>query len=219
MIDKLAVWCSRPGVIFLFALPIAVIQMALRAVFPDYPDWADFTFWFAFFVYGYLLFSRPSFTEAIRRQGWFALGIGLLCELIIFATSVGHFWPWAIPPGYTTGFLFYQLLFSIHTWAWLVFILSCGIRWLNRNSKVLHYANEAVLPFYVLQQPAIIVIAFYVVQWDMSILPKWLIITTLSLALTLAVYELLIRRVNAMRWLFGMKPSPQPAHPAAPQGG
>ncbi len=206
VIDKLATWCSRPGGIFLFALPIAVIQMALRAVFPDYPDWADFTFWFAFFVYGYLLFSRPSFTEAIRRQGWFALGIAILCELIIFAISFGRFWPWAIPPGYTPIFLFYQLLFSIHTWAWLVFILSCGIRWLNFNTKRLPEANEAVLPFYVLQQPAIIVIAFYVVQWDMGILPKWLMIITLALALILAVYLLVIRRVNWIRWLFGMKP-------------
>ena len=205
-LDKLAAWCSRPGGIFLFALPIAVIQMALRAAFPDYPDWADFTFWFAFFVYGYLLLSRPSFTEAIRRQGWFALGIAILCELVIFALSFGRFWPWAIPSGYIPIFLFFQLLFSIHTWAWLVFILSCGMRWLNFNKKRLPDANEAVLPFYVLSHPVIIVIAFYVVQWDMDVGLKWLILSTLALALILAVYVLLIRRVNAMRWLFGMKP-------------
>jgi peptidoglycan/LPS O-acetylase OafA/YrhL len=83
---------------------------------------------------------------------------------------------------------------------------NCGIRWLNFNTKRLPEANEAVLPFYVLHQPLIILIAFYVVQWNMAILPKWLIISTLALALTLAVYELLIQRVNGMRWLFGMKP-------------
>ncbi len=191
-LDKLAAWCSRPGGIFLFVLPIAVIQMALRAAFPDYPDWADFTFWFAFFVYGYLLLSRPSFTEAIRRQGWFALGIAILCELVIFALSFGRFWPWAIPSGYIPIFLFFQLLFSIHTWAWLVFILSCGMRWLNFNKKRLPDANEAVLPFYVLSHPVIIVIAFYVVQWDMDVGLKWLILSTLALALILAVYVLLI---------------------------
>jgi peptidoglycan/LPS O-acetylase OafA/YrhL len=206
VIDKLAAWCSRPGGIFLFALPIAIIQMALRAVFPDYPDWADFMFWFAFFVYGYLLFSRPSFTETIRRQGWFALGIAILCELVLFAGSFGRFWPWDLPPGYTPVFLFYQLLLSIHTWAWLVFILSCGMRWLNFNTKRLPEANEAVLPFYVLSEPVIIVIAFYVVQWNMDVGLKWLIISTLALVLILVAYELLIRRVNAMRWLFGMKP-------------
>ncbi len=63
-----------------------------------------------------------------------------------------------------------------------------------------------MLPFYVVQQPVIILIAFYVVPWNMGILPKWLIISTLSLALSLVLYDLLIRRVNGIRWLFGMKP-------------
>lgn len=110
---------------------------------------------------------------------------------------------------YTPDALLFQLLLSIYAWAWIVFILSCGIRWLNFNTKRLSEANEAVLPFYVLHQPAIVVIAFFVVQWDMGILPKWLIISTLALALILAVYVLLIRRVNGIRWLFGMKPRPR----------
>ena len=104
------------------------------------------------------------------------------------------------------GSLLYQLVYSINTWAWLVFILACAMRWLNRSSTVLGPANEAVLPFYVLQQPVIIVIAFYVVQWPLALLPKWLIICTLALATTLLLYALVIRRVNALRWLFGMKP-------------
>ena len=42
----------------------------------------------------------------------------------------------------------------------------------------------------------------------MAILPRWVIFSTLALLLILAVYELLIRRVNGIRWLFGMKPRP-----------
>jgi glucan biosynthesis protein C len=144
---------------------------------------------------GYLLFSKPSFAEAIHRQGWIALGIGIVCTLIMGAAfAAGYGMTWEFSPDYTVASLLYQLLRSINTWAWLVFILSCSIRWLNRNNKVLRYTNGAVLPFYVLQQPMIILIAFYVVQWNLGILPKWLIISTLSLELTLAVYELLIRR-------------------------
>lgn len=55
-------------------------------------------------------------------------------------------------------------------------------------------------------------VAFYAVQWDLGILPKWLVISTFALALTLGVYLLVIRQVNGIRWLFGMKPrrrSPQ----------
>jgi glucan biosynthesis protein C len=205
-IDTLAAWCTRPGVIFLFILPIVLIRVTLGAAFSGENDWATFVYYLTFFVYGYLLFSRPSFAEAIRRQGWIALGIGILCFLLIGATyAAGYLETW-YSPSYTAGALLFQLLLTIHTWAWIVFILSCGIRWLNFSTKRLSEANEAVLPFYVVHQPAIVVIAFYVVQWDMGILPKWLMISTLALALILVVYVLLIRRVNWIRWLFGMKP-------------
>ena len=213
VLGKLAAWCSRPGGIFLFIVPLALIQMALRVPFPANEDWADFVFYLAFFVYGFLLVSRPSFAEAICRHQWIALVLGLLAFFSIGATIfAGPGVAWEFSPSYTAGSLLYQLVYSINTWAWLVFVLSCGIRWLNRNSKVLGPANEAVLPFYVLQQPVIIVIAFYVVQWHMAILPKWLIICTLALAMILVLYELVIRRVNAMRWLFGMKPRQRTPH-------
>ena len=153
-----------------------------------------------------MFFSRPTLAGAIRRQGWLALGIAILCDLVMFALSFGRFWPWALPSRNIPLFLLFQLLFSIHTWAWLVFILSCALRWLNRSGKLLSYANKAALPFYVLQQPAVIVIAFFVLQWHMAVGLKWLILSTLALALILAMYELLIRRVNAVHWLFGMKP-------------
>ena len=211
LIERLARWSAKPGGIFLFIVPIALIQMTLRVAFPMLYDWADFLYFFAFFVYGYLLFSRPSFGQALRTHGRIALVIGLTAFFIMLATYfAGYLVAWETSPTYTTGYLLYQLLRSMNTWAWLVFILSCGIRWLNRNSKVLGPANEAVLPFYVFQQPVILLIAFYVVQWPMGILPKWLIISTLALLLILMVYELLIRRVNTMRWLFGLKPRQHP---------
>ncbi len=206
-VDTLAAWCARPGGIFLFIVPLALIRMTLQAAFPWQDDWADFVFYLAFFVFGFLLVSRPSFTAALCRHQWIALVLGLLAFSSMGATYLaGPGLAWTFSPSYTVGSLLFQLLYSINTWAWLVFILACGMRWLNRNSNVLGPANEAVLPFYVLQQPVIIVIAFYVVQWPLAILPKWLIICPLALAMTLLLYALVIRRVNALRWLFGMKP-------------
>ena len=207
VIDTLAAWCARPGGIFLFILPVALIRVSLAAAFPRENDWATFATYLAVFVSGYLLFSRPSFAEAIRRQGWIALSIGIVSFMIEGVTYVtGYLETWVSSPSYTPGALLFQLLLSINAWAWIVFILSCGIRWLNFNTKRLPEANEAVLPFYVVHQPAIVLIAFYVVQWDLGILPKWLIIITLALALILVVYVLVIRRVNWIRWLFGLKP-------------
>jgi peptidoglycan/LPS O-acetylase OafA/YrhL len=207
VVDTLAAWCARPGGIFLFILPLALVRETVWVAFPDLNDWGDLAIYLTLFVYGYLLFSRPAFLDAIRRQGWIALGLAILCLLLTAAMYVsGNLQVWASAPNYTPGALIYQVMPIIYAWALLVFVLFCGSRWLNFTTKWLTEANEAVLPFYVLQQPAIVLIAFYVVQWPMGILPKWLIISTLALALTLAVYTLVIRRVNWVRWLFGMKP-------------
>ena len=207
VLDRLAAWCDRPGGILLFIIPLALIRVTVWAAFPGDHDWGELAGYLAFFVYGYLLFSSPTFVEAIRRQRWIALSIGILSLLFIVAAyAAGYLERWESAPNYSPGALLYQVMPSIYAWAWLVFVLACGIRWLNFTTKRLPEAHEAVLPFYVLQQPAIIVTAFYVVQWNIGILPKWLVITALALALTLAVYVLVIRPVDGIRWLFGMKP-------------
>lgn len=214
VIDRLAVWCARPGGILLFVFPLALVRVTVGAAFPGEHDWGELAVYLTLFVYGYLLFSRPAFVEAIRRQRWIALGLGIACLLLmLWAYAAGYLETWASAPNFTLGALLYQVIPTIYTWAWLVFVLACGIRWLNFTAKRLPEANEAVLPFYVLQQPAIVLIAFYVVQWPMGILPKWLVISTLALALTLVVYGLVVRPVNWLRWLFGMKPRPHTARP------
>jgi peptidoglycan/LPS O-acetylase OafA/YrhL len=57
-----------------------------------------------------------------------------------------------------------------------------------------------------IHQPVIIFVAFYAVQWNMIILIKMLVVVIGSFALSLGVYELLVRRINPIRALFGMKP-------------
>ena len=68
------------------------------------------------------------------------------------------------------------------------------------------YANEAVLPFYILHQTVLLRIGYFVVQWDIPDLLKFLIISSSSFATIVVLYEYLVRRVNILRFLFGMKP-------------
>ena len=91
-------------------------------------------------------------------------------------------------------------------WSWILGLLGVGNRWFNTNSKYLGYANEAVLPFYILHQPIILVIGFFVIQLNIVIALKYLIIATTSFTAILAVYDMLIRRINFLRFLFGMRP-------------
>ena len=68
-----------------------------------------------------------------------------------------------------------------------------------------------MLPFFLLHQPVIIVIAYYVVQWNAGIFPKLMTVVISSLLVTLALYEFVIRRVGFLRTVFGMKTTARPS--------
>jgi hypothetical protein len=84
-------------------------------------------------------------------------------------------------------------------------LLGAGSRLLNFNNKTLTYANEAVLPFYILHHSVILLAGGFIVQWSRGVETKFFTIAAVCLAVIMAVYELLIRRVKLLRFLFGMK--------------
>ena len=79
------------------------------------------------------------------------------------------------------------------------------MRFLDFSNNFLESWREAQLPFFVLHQPVIILIAFYEVQLDAGILPKLLLVVVSSFLVTVGLYELVIRRIVPVRAFFGMK--------------
>jgi hypothetical protein len=64
-----------------------------------------------------------------------------------------------------------------------------------------------IMPFFLFHQPLIIVIAYYIVQWDAGIVVKLPVVVLSSFVVSLGLYELLIRRTGAARILFGVQTS------------
>ena len=205
----LAALCERQGGLFVLLLPLVLVQIALRAALPGYQGWTDFLSWLVFFVYGYLFVADRRFEQGIHKQGLLALLVGSAGFLTIIGTMYG---PgvlniWENTPSYSLNYALDQLLLSITAWSWMIFVLYFAMRFLNSGNKVIHYANEALLPFYVLHHLMIVMVTFFFVGWEMNIVARFLLVSILAFAATLAVYELLIKRVRFARWVFGMKPS------------
>lgn len=102
----------------------------------------------------------------------------------------------------------YYLVLALTTGVALCYTLTMlfvGMRFLDFTNRWLRYGQEAALPFFVLHQPAIVVIAFFVVQWNIGILPKLVVVVVSSFVVTVGLYELLIRHIRPLRVLFGMK--------------
>jgi peptidoglycan/LPS O-acetylase OafA/YrhL len=88
-------------------------------------------------------------------------------------------------------------------------VLFIGMRFLDFSHAWLRYGQEAVLPFFMVHQPVIIVIAFFVVEWSIGIPVKLLAVVIGSFVLSLGLYELVIRRIGPLRAVFGMTPKRQ----------
>jgi glucan biosynthesis protein C len=68
LIDWLADLSQRSFGLLLFVLPMLLVQAALRVRYPALQDWADFGFWFVFFVSGYVVAGDPRIAAAIARN-------------------------------------------------------------------------------------------------------------------------------------------------------
>lgn len=217
IISRLVAICMLPAGLFIFVPPIALIRILLWAPYPGYQGWADFYTWFMVFVFGFILFADHTFKEIILKQGKIFVAVSVVCIVsLILANFFGGLSILENASDYSAGYMFYQLILSITIWSMTIAALYAAMLLLNFSNKVLQYANEAILPLYILHEPVIIIVAFFVLAWDIPTGVKFVFVTASSLLITLAIYEFLIRRIKPMRWIFGMK-NPQPKQPAPTQ--
>jgi glucan biosynthesis protein C len=111
---------------------------------------------------------------------------------------------WSETPG-IIQFYILQFLGSAIALCYSLTMLFIGMRFLDFTNRWLRYAQEAALPFFVIHQPVIIVIAFFVVQWNTGIPLKLITIVSGSFAFSIGMYELVVRRISPLRAMFGMK--------------
>ena len=218
LIGRISNYFNNPWALLL--LLVVSITLVNILVYPDgywgYRNggWNIVTYLF-FFIFGYLIFANPRIIEMVRKLRWISLGIGIIagvCLFVIFLDEMADTTQYFGSPGFILG----SFTQSLTAWGWLLAILGFGSQHLNRNNRFLNYANEAVLPFYILHQTVIITIGFYVVQWNIGIGLKYLIISTTSFIAIMLIYELLVRRINVLRFLFGMRLNK--SHPVSVSG-
>lgn len=181
-LSKLAAFVEKPGAIFLLALPLAIIEGALRPRWPGfqnlYDDWANFFLYLFYFIYGYIICSDARFGQAIDRH--------LRSELLMAVASMSvlfGLWGTDIVPtrGYSLEYILYQMFRGVNSWFWVIALLGLGRRYLNFNNRVLQYGSEASYPFYIIHNTILVTIGFYVVRWNTGVMEKFLVISTASL--------------------------------------
>jgi glucan biosynthesis protein C len=202
-------FASRRGGLLMLAAPLALTQLALRWRFPAYQDWADVATYMLVFLWGAVIFSDRRFEALIRGQIRWLLAGGVLAMAGIGLLAV-------VTPSHLAGDSHapavmqaaYALLWSVYVWSWLHAVLYLGLRWLNFPSRAQHYAQESVLPVYVIHHPVVLLVASFVVTWNLGVWPKFAVILVTVAVLTLAIYEFGVRRWAITRAVFGLYPLP-----------
>lgn len=218
LLDRVAGAAQHLGVLVAAAIPLAVIE-GLGGSEEGLAGWNRYSY-LVLILYGYVLATDPRFGQALHRHRRPAL-IGAVITfivvgvfLIVSARGLGELL--VASDAVTVGI---RATKAFSGWLWVVAILGYATRsrpghpipssthppGRRRWARVLGYAAAAVLPVYVLHQTVIVLLAFYLVQWPVHALLKYLALVGLSLALIIVIYDLLVRRTRTTRFLFGMK--------------
>ncbi|MDD5171158.1 MAG: acyltransferase family protein [Syntrophales bacterium] len=211
VLDKMASFVSRRGAIFALFLPMWLVLASLLPVFPGYTqdlvsDWAFFLNYFCYFVYGYIFCSDARFWKAIERQRYIALALAVAASVAIAYLELSKSMP---AFGYIPQWIAVIALRAFCSWCWINTFLGFAKKCLSFSNSFLKYASEAVLPFYILHHMVIIIVGFYVIQWDIPVLAKYGSIIAISFVLIMLLYEFVVKRTNVTRLLFGMRPMPK----------
>jgi peptidoglycan/LPS O-acetylase OafA/YrhL len=200
---------EKRGGIFIFVIPLALARTLIQPFVPEYEHgWLDFVYFFLFFALGYMIYSDDRFQSVIRRDRWLLFGSGVVGMAAYFALTAVYGEDVVLEWGFTfsvPGSIVGNFIFTVISWGWALYILYLAMTRLNFSNRLLVYGNETIMPFYLLHQPVIIVVSYFVVQWDAGVFVKLMVILLTSLVIVLALIELLIRPFRPIRRLFGMK--------------
>lgn len=196
----------------IFLVPVSLFTLYAMLIEPYFPvnhalvaDWYNHAYSFTAFMFGFVIVKSPTIWQTIIRnhKAWLGLAIVSYCLMIIRFNRVLGF-----DISYDEASSFTQILIHLvwraNTVLWLLAVIGFSGAYLNRKNRVLAYMNEAVLPWYILHQTVIIVVAMNLAQYSLGGMMESILVTFLTFAICFIGYEL-IKRNNVTRFIFGMK--------------
>jgi glucan biosynthesis protein C len=219
-LSRLSIHFGNPWALFFLFLPISAASAIFEIIglggVRIMGGWDPISY-LLFFAYGYLVFSNEKIGETIKKYSPIYLAVAIILTALLLDSRYGFILhipgltrydllnDGALLPLNRSLWVAVQALRGLFGWCWIIGLLGLGHRFLNVNNKFLAYGNEGVLPFYILHHTVIYIIGYYVIQWSGNVISKFLLISIISFAIIVGIYEILIRRFNVLRFLFGMR--------------
>ncbi|MEU4194240.1 acyltransferase family protein [Kribbella sp. NPDC026611] len=197
--------CRRRGSTLLLAVPLVPVHLLLLAAPGPEHGWGEFVFFFDFFVVGFVVMSDERLTAAVRRDAVPGLILGITAFVIGVLTGIIDFldgwWP---DPGYSWVYLWYSPLITLAVWGWLVGVLGFGMRASGFQRPLPTVLARGAMPYFIVHQPIILIVAYFVVRWNASIATKYAVLLPTTFAASAALAWLL-STLPGISMLLGVK--------------
>ena len=205
-------WLARftggPGGLLWLGLPLLLERTLLWGMFPERhmlgSDWSNHALLFVAYVYGFILAGEPWLGRQIDEQWPRALAAGIASTASLVILTWLDVVPFRLPAAYSPPYLAFWMLYAIGAWSWMVAILGIGRHILRAENGLLRYGRDIGYGWYLIHQPMIVAVAYFVVPWHTNVATKVAVLFTASLVGTLLLSELL-RRVKPLRVVFGIR--------------
>lgn len=195
--------------VFSVVIVLALIRLWLGERFPTthdlINDWYNHGKYGFVFIVGFIFALQKSWWQGViqyRKQ----FMLVALCTYAFFIAERHSAFP-ELAEAFQTDIsvkVFYRVIASINHWCWLFAAIGFAGYWLNKPSRFVTYANNAVLPWYILHQTLIIVFAWWLKALALPPRIEVPLLITLTVIGCLLGYEV-IKRVPLLNQLFGVK--------------
>ncbi|WP_226670471.1 acyltransferase family protein [Metabacillus litoralis] len=178
---------------------IPIILVATFSNIVNLGGW-DLLVYLLLYLIGYYFFTNYSIDRLKRKLFltlifvWFISTCSYIIWFYIGAPSKG-----------TLTYFFFTALLVISCWNLILCISYLAHKYLSFQNNILKYCSEAAMPFYVLHQPIIVFLGFYLKDLDWPVGVKFVLLIMFSFTIIILTYHFIIRRISFLRVLFGLK--------------
>jgi len=146
---------------------------------------------FLAFLFGFLVvYSGDDFWQTALKWRWFFLAVAIILFLY------RYFEYELLAPNY---------LKAIESNSWIFAMFGFAYLYLNRPGKVLSYLSQAAYPVYIIHMIFLYLASYYIMQLNIPVVLSFILIVIITISGCFVIYDLIIRRINIIRPLFGLK--------------
>ena len=212
--DAAARWlfASRLRWLVLAAATYPLLLLMEKPLGPDtplgwMPLWHLLGYYFLFFAVGWTLYRHRDLLHRFAR-GW--LGALLLANLLVLPAILGFLASVPDPSDPRPARHPLSALLGLYTWLMVGGLLGLFLRFLSAERAWVRWLADSAYWCYLASLPPVILFQHLVVDWDVPVMVKFVVVTAATTAFVLVTYQYCVRYTWIGRLLNGPRERPKP---------